>query len=86
MGLIEELRDEKQLRIKVRLAANTQIMHSVCKQRGVFIEEVNEFHFRLTKPGYRMLNVFPQASKVNASGANKYEKVDFHEYLLNYFS
>jgi len=86
MDTLEVLADEKQLRLKVRLIANTQIMHFVCNRLGVFAEEVNEFHYRLTKPGYRMLNVFPQCSKVNPSASNKYEKVYLHEFLLNYFS
>ena len=86
MTIITQNNEARALRNKARLEANTQLLVALTAKLSVDIEAITAYHFRLSKPNYRKLNVYPLHWKVNMVDSNRHEKVDIEAYLTKYFN
>ncbi len=62
----------------------TTQVYNFCAKRGVQVEELTEFHLRLTFEGKETVNVFPTSGKINIKG-QAFKKVDLIPWLTKYY-
>lgn len=67
----------------------TTLVYKFCVQYSVNVEVKTVYHLRLSRQGYKTVDVFPTSSKVHVikvGNAKGYKKVDLLEFLTNHFT
>jgi len=66
---------------------NTVKLYKFITDNGIDCEVKTEYQFRLTKPGFPPIDVFPTSNKVHVlkKGSNKYQKTNIIEFLHRHF-
>lgn len=82
----KEIKQDNQRKRAERRSERSEIVYHLCFINEIHIEEKTEYHLRLSKEGFKSVDVYPTSSKINVlDGRNKHLTVNLDKWLQNHF-